>query len=421
MNIINDAWDINHESAEEEASSSAVSLIKHRYQQIRNQTVFLCTPLETEDFVVQPHPEVSPPKWHLAHTTWFFEEAILKQFVSDYQAFNPHYSHLFNSYYKSVGAHWLQDERGQLSRPTVAEVFAYRHYVDEKMVVLLREAGSEIQAIVELGLQHEQQHQELLLMDIKRILGTNPSMPAYSEAQWSSYPVVESWTKFTEGIYEVGHAGHGFAYDNECPRHKQYCYEFSIRDNSVTCEEYIAFIDAGGYSNPTFWLSQGWHWLQDNTISAPFYWFKKDGCWHQYTLHGVKPITAHEPVVHVSYYEADAFARWKKCRLPSEAELELWLDDQPGFMPSRMELFHPYRSDQPCNQVWYWTSSHYSPYPGYQPYSGMLGEYNGKFMCNQFVLRGGCVATPEGHYRASYRNFYKPEQRWLFSGIKLAK
>ncbi|MTI63527.1 ergothioneine biosynthesis protein EgtB [Methylophaga sp.] len=421
MNIQTDALNTNAGRAEH--SLSRAYTLSERYQQVRDHSLILCAPLQTEDFVVQPHAEVSPPKWHLAHTTWFFEQAILKQFSQGYQVFSEDYSRLFNSYYKSAGEHWLQSERGQLSRPTVDEIYNYRRTVDKCLLHLLDEeiSNSEMLEVLELGLNHEQQHQELLLMDIKRILATNLSMPAYTEAHWSAPEVAEHWTEFPEGIYEIGHEGDSFAYDNETPRHKQYLHRFSLRDNTVSCGEFIEFIDAGGYSNPGLWLSQGWDWVRHNQITAPFYWFKKDGIWHQYTLHGVKPVPAHEPVVHVSYFEADAFARWKGCRLPVEAELELWLEEQPEMLSPRTALLHPNRAEQAINQVWYWTASHYSPYPGYQPYSGMLGEYNGKFMCNQFVLRGGCVATPAGHYRASYRNFYQPEQRWMFSGIKLAK
>ena len=398
-----------------------------RYTQVRADSVAICTPLQIEDYVVQPCAEVSPPKWHLAHTTWFFEEAILKQYGSAYRDYNPDYCRLFNSYYKSAGAHWPQGERGQLSRPTVAEIVAYRNAVDDSLLTLLGKEGgnSEMLGVLELGLQHEQQHQELLLMDIKRILGTNPAMPAYTETDWSAPAVAESWADFAAGLcevgHEVGHRGGTFAYDNECPRHQQYLQDFSIRDNSVSCAEYIGFIDAGGYADPTLWLSQGWDWVQHSDAGAPLYWFKKEGTWHYFTLHGARPVAEHEPVVHVSYFEADAFARWKGCRLPVEAELEQWLVRQPETISPRPNVIHPSRADQASNQVWYWTASHYSPYPGYRPYSGMLGEYNGKFMCNQFVLRGGCVATPAGHYRPSYRNFYLPQQRWMFSGIKLAK
>lgn len=393
------------------------------YKQVRAETEALCTPLQTEDYVVQPCAEVSPPKWHLAHTTWLFEEVILKQYISDYRPFNADFFRLFNSYYKSAGEHWLQGERGQLSRPTVAEVIAYRTAIDERLQALLHKENdnTELLTKLELGLHHEQQHQELLLMDIKRILGTNSSMPAYSEAHWLAPAVSESWTKFTAGLYEIGYGGNAFAYDNERPRHKHYLQDFSIRDNTVSCAEFIEFIDAGGYAEPTLWLSMGWDWVQQEGITAPMYWFNKNGIWYHYTLHGTKPVADHDPVVHVSYFEADAFARWKGCRLPVEAELEQWLSQQPDSHLQQPDVIHPSRADQASNQVWYWTASHYSPYPGYQAYPGMLGEYNGKFMCNQFVLRGGCVATPVGHYRPSYRNFYAAQQRWMFSGIKLAR
>jgi len=394
-----------------------------RYRQVRAETLAICAPLQTEDYVVQPCAEVSPPKWHLAHTTWFFEEFILRQFISDYRPFNPDFFRLFNSYYKSAGEHWLQRERGQLSRPTVAEIVSYRTAVDDHLQGLLdkKDASTDLLTLLELGLHHEQQHQELLLMDIKRILGTNSSLPGYTEAHWSATAVAESWTNFAAGLFEIGHEGNSFAYDNECPRHQQYLHDFAIRDNTVSCAEFIDFIDAGGYAEPTLWLSQGWDWVQQGGITAPLYWFKKNAVWHHYTLHGARPVAEHEPVVHVSYFEADAFARWKGCRLPVEAELERWLVKKPEAAAPQPGLLHPNRIDQAANQVWYWTASHYSPYPGYRPYSGILGEYNGKFMCNQFVLRGGSVVTPIGHYRPSYRNFYSPSQRWMFSGIKLAK
>lgn len=394
-----------------------------RYSQLRAGSVAICAPLQTEDYVVQPCAEVSPPKWHLAHSTWFFEEAILKQYTCNYRPYDENFCRLFNSYYKTAGAHSLQSERGHLSRPTVTEILAYRTAVDDRLLALIdQEHGNkELFAALELGLHHEQQHQELLLMDIKRILGTNSTLPAYSEAHWLAPAVAATWTNFAAGLFEIGHAGSTFAYDNEYPRHKQYLHDFAIRDNSVSCAEFIEFIDAGGYTNPTLWLSQGWDWVQQNGIRAPLYWFSRNAAWHHYTLHGVRPVAEHEPVVHISYFEADAFARWKGYRLPIEAELELWLTEQPESEVSPPGVLHPNRTDHASNQVWYWTASHYSPYPGYQPYEGMLGEYNGKFMCNQFVLRGGCVATPAGHYRPSYRNFYLPEQRWMFSGIKLAK
>lgn len=393
------------------------------FKQVRARSIAICAPLQTEDHVVQPCAEVSPPKWHLAHTTWFFEQAILKRYLAGYRPFNKYFSRLFNSYYKSAGEHSLQSERGHLSRPTVAEILAYREAVDDHLQALINHHSGdrELLTLVELGLHHEQQHQELLLMDIKRILGTNASMPAYSDANWLARAVADKWTHFGAGLVEIGHQGNTFAYDNECPRHTQYLHDFSVRDNSVSCAEFIDFINAGGYTNPALWLSQGWDWVQQNRITAPLYWFRDGANWSHYTLHGVRRVAEQEPVVHVSYFEADAFARWKGYRLPTEAELEIWLVNQPESTGSPSDVFHPSRADQATNQVWYWTSSHYSPYPGYRPYMGMLGEYNGKFMCNQFVLRGGCVATPVGHYRNTYRNFYLPQQRWMFSGIKLAK
>lgn len=414
---------INTGFSELQSPLVSADIAQSRYRQVRAESVALCAPLQTEDYVVQPCAEVSPPKWHLAHTTWFFENVILSRFISNYRAFNPDFFHLFNSYYKSAGDHWLQHERGHLSRPTVAEIIDYRIAVDDCLMTVLDKADGnrELLTVVELGLHHEQQHQELLLMDIKRILATNSTMPAYTEAHWLAPAVSESWTNFAAGIYETGHQGSAFAYDNECPRHKQYLHDFAIRDNTVSCAEFIEFIDAGGYADATLWLSQGWDWVQQSAITAPLYWFKKDAAWHHYTLHGPRPVAKHEPVVHLSYYEADAFARWKGYRLPVEAELERWLENHAQATSSPPGVIHPNRTDQAENQVWYWSASHYSPYPGYRPYSGVLGEYNGKFMCNQFVLRGGCVATPPGHYRPSYRNFYLPHQRWLFSGIKLAK
>ena len=422
MSRDNNVFDLR-EGWAEHSVSPAFGPSAARYKQIRANSVTLCAPLQTEDYVVQPYAEVSPPKWHLAHTTWFFEETLLKPYGRNYRVFNPDYFRLFNSYYKSAGEHWVQGERGQLSRPTVSEIMTYRRAVDESLLALLeQQAGnSEVLTLLELGLHHEQQHQELLLMDIKRILGANPSMPTYTEADWSSTAARESWTEFSTGLYEVGYEGSAFAYDNECPRHKQYLYDFAIRDNSVSCGEFIEFIDAGGYADPTLWLSLGWDWLQQNEITAPLYWFKKADDWYHFTLHGERLVAEHEPVVHISYFEADAFARWKGCRLPLEAELEQWLEGQTETISPQPDVIHPTRTDQASNQVWYWAASHYSPYPGYRPYSGMLEEYNGKFMCNQFVLRGGCVATPTGHYRPSYRNFYSPQQRWMFSGIKLAK
>lgn len=394
------------------------------YAAVRARSREICAPLCTEDYVVQPCAEVSPPKWHLAHTTWFFEEAVLSRFQPDYVCYNEAFRLLFNSYYKSAGKHWSQGDRGQLSRPTVDEVLDYRQAIDGRMQALLGEQSDnhEMAAIVELGLHHEQQHQELLCMDIKTILGSNPTMPAYTEADW---PAAErkqgDWQSFEEGIYQVGAAESGFSYDNERPRHRVFSGGFEMHSTLVSNADYQEFMSAGGYENAELWLSQGWDWLQAEQAHAPMYWFQDGEDWHYYTLHGARPVDPHAPVVHLSYFEADAYARWRGCRLPSEAELELWLANQgDGEAGEKGEIVHP-RDVAAPRQVWQWTSSHYSAYPGYQPYAGMLGEYNGKFMCNQFVLRGGCVATPAGHYRHSYRNFFLPQQRWMFSGLRLAR
>jgi len=389
----------------------------------RDESVAICKPLAIEDFVVQPRAEVSPPKWHLAHTTWFFEQAVLSRFEDNYQYFNDAWLKLFNSYYKSAGLHWLQSERGQLSRPTVDEVLEYRRVVDARVISLLERLGNdqEIRRIIAIGIHHEQQHQELLYMDIKSILGSNPLLPVYVADDWDPVPAMDSnWDKFDAALVEIGHSGNEFAYDNEGPRHKQYLNAFALRNNSVSNAEFLDFMADGAYEQASIWLSQGWDWVQQNRVQAPLYWFRTDSGWQQFTLHGVKPVNPNEPVTHVSYFEADAFARWAGYRLPVEAESETWLLGQNA-APEQDSRRHPTRVDRASLQVWHWTSSHYSAYPGYRPYEGMLEEYNGKFMCNQFVLRGGCVATPSSHYRPSYRNFFLPEQRWMFSGIKLAR
>ena len=395
-----------------------------RFISVRQWSNQICEPLESEDFVVQPCPEVSPPKWHLGHTTWFFEEMILSKFDSEYSRFDESLRVLFNSYYKSAGKHWLQNDRGHLSRPTVQNVFKYREYIDEKMVSFLRssEPSHEVDFLLELGLHHEQQHQELLMMDIKYILATNPSFPIYNkESLPKAEKMIESWDTFDEGVYEVGHSGVDFAFDNEGPCHKTYIYPFSIRKNSVSNGEYLEFISRGGYSQPTLWLSEGWDWKNSESIKNPLYWVKKGEDWFEYTLHGLKPLDLDAPVTHISYFEADAFANWTGHRLPTEFELETYIKSSDSNYDSDHTLNHPTSSSDKTGQVWFWTRSHYSPYPGFRTFDGTLGEYNGKFMCNQFVLKGGCVATPKSHYRHSYRNFFQPRQRWMFSGIRLAK
>ncbi|MCF2859578.1 ergothioneine biosynthesis protein EgtB [Pseudoalteromonas sp. SMS1] len=404
------------------------------YLSIRARSTALCSNLAIEDFVVQPMADVSPPKWHLAHTTWFFEEVILAKYVSDYSRFHQQYRYLFNSYYKSAGRHWKQSQRGELSRPTVDDVFRYRRHVDNLMVNYLSTTivDDEIFSLLEVGLHHEQQHQELLLMDIKFILGGNPIDSIYSKKQLNASSLVNpSWQSFSEGIYEVGALESTFAYDNEKPRHNHYVYSFAMSDCTVTNGDYLAFIEDGAYDHAAWWLSMGWDWVCDNQVAHPLYWRKIDNKWYEFTLHGLNLIDINAPVTHISYFEADAYANWKGARLPTEQEMEVYLTsgddrffDKPRcYRPENegADFFHPTKSDAQFGQVWCWSKSHYSGYPRYRPYQGMLTEYNGKFMCSQFVLRGGCVATPTSHYRHSYRNFYAPHQRWMFSGIRLAK
>lgn len=382
--------------------------IAARLAAVRAQTLDLCDSLETEDFVVQPTPEVSPPKWHLAHTSWFFEQFILQPYLRGYRVFDPAYALLFNSYYKSIGPHWLQRSRGTLSRPTVREILAYRSHVDAAMSALLyTPAPPAVAELTEAGIQHEQQHQELLLMDIKSILGANPAMPAYGGS--APVPMNDSgdgWIDITAGIHAVGAAEHGFSYDNERPRHRVWIEGCEIAERMVSNGEYRAFIADGGYEDPRLWTSKGWDWVQTEAIGAPLYWFRRDSEWYEFTLTGASALDEAAPLMHVSWFEADAYARWRGCRLPTEQEYEAFLARFPSSEP---------------RGLWCWTASQYSPYPGFRPFSGPLAEYNGKFMCNQFVLRGGCFATPRGHYRISYRNFFEPQQRWMFSGIRLAR
>ncbi len=396
----------------------------HRYRDVRRRSVSLCEPLATEDYVVQPSPEVSPPKWHLAHTTWLWEELILVPYFKGYRRYQEGYRHLFNSYYKSAGPHWVQAERGQLSRPRVEDICAYRQYVDEAIERWFMQSDvSESQlSLVEIGLQHEQQHQELLLMDIKVIFGQNPSLPSYLDiAIENTVKPQPDWDVFAEGIYTVGHSSNEFAYDHESPKHKVYLHPFCIKKALVTNEEYLAFIQAGGYQQPQYWLSKGWDWVQNNDIQQPLYWYFDDNQWMEFTLHGLKPLLLDAPVLHLSYFEADAFAKWFDARLPTEFEYESYLNQAGSNVSPVSSCLHPYDVNQPYGQVWCWTSSHFSAYPNFKPLSGMLGEYNGKFMCNQFVLRGSSIVTPPGHYRPTYRNFFEPHQRWMFSGLRLAK
>ncbi|MFA6041360.1 MAG: ergothioneine biosynthesis protein EgtB, partial [Methylophilus sp.] len=382
----------------------------------------ICQPLAIEDYVVQPSPEVSPPKWHLGHTSWLFEEVILKTYQPDFRYFNAEFCVLFNSYYKAVGAHTLQSERGNLSRPTVAEIISYRAHIDQQMLSLLinTDLTDEALFLIETGLHHEQQHQELLYMDIKYILASNPLTTQY---QSTPLPAAEApnttWTSFAEDVVEIGYDGQGFSYDNERPRHNTYIYPFAMSTSLVSNGEFLAFMQDGGYAKAQYWLSLGWDWVCQQQIQHPLYWQMHDGLWYEYTLHGLIPLDLNRPLVHISYFEAYAYAHWKNLRLPTEQELELFLASTNT--SETQQYLHPNDTQAATGQVWCWTSSQYSPYPRYKAFDGLLNEYNGKFMCNQFVLRGGCVTTPEQHYRHSYRNFYLPQQRWMFSGIRLAK
>lgn len=373
----------------------------------RQNTEDLCNPLETEDYVVQPIEEVSPPKWHLGHTTWFFEEFILKVYDKGYSVFNDDFSYVFNSYYETAGKRVVRAERGNLSRPSVRTVYEYRKYVTKALKSLLLKAGSEpgLQSLVETGIHHEKQHQELLLTDIKYILGNNPLLPVYSSLipEHTAEMQQAEWIGMNEGVYEIGHTTDSFCYDNELGRHKVYLHPFEISNKLVTNSEFIEFIGSGAYSKFQYWHAEGWDWVNRNNIQAPLYWHLIDDEWYHYTLNGLQKIPPHTPLTHISYYEAYAYAQWKGCRLPTEFEWEA------------AEAYFPWGSR------WEWTESAYLPYPGYLKVEGALGEYNGKFMVNQKVLRGSSVATPERHSRPTYRNFFHPNLRGQFTGLRLAR
>ncbi|TCD27019.1 ergothioneine biosynthesis protein EgtB [Pedobacter psychrodurus] len=377
------------------------------YLQIRKYSEQICEPLQTEDYVVQPIVDVSPPKWHLGHTTWFFETFILKPFSVNYQVYNDEYNFVFNSYYETVGNRVIRTDRGNLSRPSVNEIYQYRAYVDEAMVKFLATTlTDEVKELLILGFNHEQQHQELLLTDIKYILGNNPLFPIYSKDRKEVLAIQKSEPGFiniSEGVYEIGYDGADFSFDNELNRHKVYLHDFSISKTLVSNAEFIEFINAGGYENFNFWHAEGWDWVKNNNISAPMYWHLIDGKWFNYTLAGLLPIDLTAPVSHISYYEVYAFASWKGMRLPTEFEWEI-----------AAEHFN-------WGERWEWTESAYLPYPGFSKAPGAIGEYNGKFMVNQKVLRGASIATPKNHSRITYRNFFHPHLRWQYTGIRLVK
>lgn len=433
----------------QENSGGKPSLVQN-FQRIRAKTLELCAPLSPEDYIIQSIPDVSPPKWHLAHTTWFFETFLLKEFFPQYREFHPDFNYLFNSYYKGVGKHYPRSKRGLLSRPPLKEILNYREYVDRHMFKLLkqefpREILLKVEFMSTLGLHHEQQHQELLLTDIKHILATQPLCPVYRERiiplqeKESQQTIPLSWQNFPEGLYEIGYEGtpnqNSFAFDNESPRHRVWLEAYSLSSRLVTNDEYLEFIQEGGYKNPLLWLSDGWDWVLSAQAKAPLYWEQEEvnsRSWSQRTLAGKLPLHLDEPVCHLNYYEAEAFARWVGKRLPTEAEWEVaaatvtksqqklsgnfleseWLHPAPlSKQDSQLQLF---------GNVWEWTSSPYTPYPGFQPTAGAVGEYNGKFMCNQMVLRGGSCFTPQDHLRITYRNFFSPSSQWQMTGLRLA-
>lgn len=377
-----------------------------QYSAVRSHSVLVCDKLQKEDYVVQPAEEVSPPKWHLGHTTWFFETFILIPHAIAYQPFNPDYNYVFNSYYESIGARVIRTDRGNLSRPTVDEIFHYRAYVDEAMEkFLLCGVSKGIEELLILGLNHEQQHQELLWYDIKYILGHNPLFPAYAADNIEKGLTLaeQGWVEFKEGVHEVGYQGDSFHFDNELGRHKVYIQNFSISTRLVSNAEYLEFIKAGGYQDFSLWHAQGWDWVNEKQINAPLYWYEIEGQWHRYSLSGLESLKMNSPVSNISYYEASAYAQWKGMRLPTEFEWEV--------ASSSFEW----------GKLWEWTESAYLPYPGFSKAAGALGEYNGKFMVNQKVLRGASIATPANHSRNTYRNFFHPDMRWMFSGIRLSK
>ncbi len=400
-----------------------------RYRETRARTEALCAPLEPEDHQLQSIPECSPPKWNLAHTSWFFETFLLAPREPGFRPHHPLFAYLFNSYYNALGDQWPRASRGLLSRPTVAEVYAYRRAVDERTLALLESADdrawTELAPIVELGLNHEEQHQELLLTDLKHAFGLNPLRPCYAppEERPRTAAAAVEWERHPAGERRIGHDGSGFAFDNEGPRHRALVPAFEFASRPVNNGEFLQFIADGGYDRPELWLSDGWATKRREGWSAPLYWIRDGSEFTQFTLRGTRPLDPAEPVCHVGFYEADAYARWAGARLPTENEWEVAVGARPvvgNFLDS--ERFHPdNRKESYYGDVWVWTASPYVAYPGYRPAAGALGEYNGKFMCNQMVLRGGSCVTPAGHVRPTYRNFFPAEARWQFSGLRLAK
>ncbi|MGH8754458.1 MAG: ergothioneine biosynthesis protein EgtB [Burkholderiales bacterium] len=405
----------------------------NRFLQTRSKSLDLCVHLSSEDMQVQSMEDASPAKWHLAHTTWFFETFILNACASNYSTFDRDFQYLFNSYYNGIGPQFNRAKRGLLTRPSIDQIITYRNYVDETIQTLYSHSDwttlDKMGALLELGIQHEQQHQELILTDIKHAFFQNPRFPSVLREDETRVIQIDSrldWAFFEGGIYTIGYAGDEFCFDNERPNHRVFLEPFRIASRLTTNAEYLSFLESGGYERPEFWLSEAWQILQSNSRKAPLYWRKRDNEWFQFTLSGLLPLDPSAPLMHVNYYEADAFARWSGKRLPTEQEWEVAsrsgaihsdLQDPRTSIPA---IPSGVRLRQMFNCVWQWTGSGYSPYPGYRPLPGTVGEYNGKFMVNQYVLRGGSIATPAGHIRGTYRNFFYPGASWQFSGIRLA-
>ena len=397
------------------ATTARLAAMLQGFRAVRQASLRLTAHLSAEDCACQSMPDASPAKWHLAHTTWFFETFVLEKFEPDFAPFHESFRVLFNSYYNGIGDKYPRLQRGMLTRPALADVLAYRANVDGRMAALLAHPhgdteAEELCALIELGLHHEQQHQELILTDILHLLSLNPLFPRYDAIDALAVPVSapQHWVTFGAGVVDIGHVGEGFHFDNEAPRHRQFLEAYALASRLVTNAEYAAFITDGGYRNPAFWLSEGWDFLKTHGLRQPLYWHGEGpGTWQRFGLQGLRPLDLHAPVMHVSYYEASAYALWAGARLPTEAEWEHGASD--GGL------------DAMFGTAWQWTSSSYAPYPGYGAAAGALGEYNGKFMVNQYVLRGSSLATPSGHARATYRNFFHASSRWQFTGIRLAR
>ena len=421
-----------------QTSKSRSGRLIEQFRQVRDFSTRVCRSLEPEDYVVQSMPDVSPTKWHLAHTSWFFETFVLKVWMQRYHSEVPQYAYLFNSYYNAAGDMHRRDLRGLISRPTVAETYRFRESIDHCVIKLIEDADdallAEIEPVLTLGVHHEQQHQELLVTDIKHVFSQNPLYPVFqlsATVPETGKIAPQHFVEFDEATVMIGHDGAGFSYDNEGPRHRALVPAFSLSNRLITNGEYLAFIEAGGYTRPEFWLSLGWTTVNEQRWQAPLYWILRDGTWWNFTLSGFRPVSASEPVTHISYFEADAYANWDGARLPTEFEWEHAACGVPidgNFVDA--QHFHPAPAVstnggsvllQMFGDVWQWTRSAYLPYPGYRAVPGALGEYNGKFMCNQMVLRGGSCATSRSHIRPTYRNFFQPEKRWQFTGIRLAR